>query len=152
MSDKNKKQYKNYKRPKKTFTDRLTDEQISKLLDGYIKVDNIVNVPLNTHIRYFTFNKDEKTNKVEKEFKTGGFLMNRDAGQYPRYVILSNGNVNWSVQVDSTVFYKQLSIDEIKESYQEEIDKITNAYEKLYKQNKKFKEEFKRRGIDYHKF
>ena len=54
----------NYKRPKQTYTDKLTDEDIKAKLEDYIEVDDISKVPLNTHVRYFT----EKINdKKERE-------------------------------------------------------------------------------------
>ena len=73
-----------YQRPKKTYQDKLTPDEIEEKLEEYVKIEDINKVPLNSHIRYFTLN--DKTGK--KEFRLGGFLTNRD--QSDKYVILSN--------------------------------------------------------------
>ncbi|XWV25667.1 hypothetical protein QJ856_gp0086 [Tupanvirus deep ocean] len=93
---------KTYKRPKKTFQETLSADEISKLLQGYEKVDDIAEVPLNTHLRYFKTNADGS-----QTFRTGGFLHNK---QNPEtFVMLSNGKQIWSVQTKGTVFFKKMS-------------------------------------------
>lgn len=116
-----------YKRPKKTFQEQLSAAEISKKLQGYIKVDDISEVPINTHIRYFKTDSDG--NQV---FRTGGFLHNK---QNPKkFVMLSNGKNVWSVQVKDAVFFRKLS-------QKEEIDAIHNLYKKKIKQKNKIIEE-----------
>ena len=63
-----------YKRPKKTMTDKLTAEEIKSKLEDYIEVEDISKVPLNTHIRYFTEVQDEKKKKKNKKIKKKRFL------------------------------------------------------------------------------
>ena len=90
-----------YQRPKKTYQDKLTPEEIEEKLEEYVKVDDISKVSLNSHIRYFSLNA--KTGK--KEFRLGGFLTNRD--QPDKFVILSNGSISWSVQEKQQYFLKK---------------------------------------------
>ena len=53
----------NYKRPKTTAQDKLTPKEIQDLLADYVEVENIKDVPLDTHIRYFL--KDKGKNYLE---------------------------------------------------------------------------------------
>ena len=122
-----------YQRPKKTYQDNLTPEQIEEKLEEYVKVDNIADVTMNSHIRYFTLNS--KTGK--KEFRLGGFLTNKDKAD--KYVILSNGNISWSVQTEITIFFKKMTIKELKLEYEEKIEKIENENNKLKKALLKYK-------------
>ena len=123
----------NYQRPKKTYQDKLTPDQIEEKLEEYIKVDDITKVPLNSHMRYFTLNK--KTNK--KEFRLGGFLTNRDNPD--KYVILSNGSISWSVQVDNSIFFKKMTIKDLKKEYEDKIESLENENNKLKKALLKYK-------------
>lgn len=125
---------KTYVRPKTTMTEKLTAEEISEKLQGYVKVDDIEDVPINTHLRYFV-TKDGKT-----EFKLGGFLHRKDNAD--KYVRLSNGKVSWSVQTATATFYRKLSQTELIEQYEArlaekdaEIAALKGALEK--KMNKK---------------
>lgn len=105
-----------YKRPKVTYQEKLSADEISKKLQGYEKVDDISEVPLNTHLRYFTKNADGT-----QSFRLGGFLYNKKNAD--TYVMLSNGKSIWSVQVDGTVFFR-------KQSHKEEIDSLHALYKK----------------------
>jgi hypothetical protein len=120
-----------YKRPKKTFQEQLTADEISEMLQGYEKVDDISEVPLNTHLRYFTTQKDGT-----QVFRTGGFLKNKQKAD--TFVILTNGKNDWSVQTKGAVFFRKLSgkdqLDAIHELYKKKLaekDKII-AKLKLY--------------------
>ena len=135
----------NYKRPKQTYTDKLTDEDIKAKLEDYIEVDDISKVPLNTHVRYFTEKINDKKKK-EKVFRLGGFLLNKS--NYEKYVILSNvpetGFINpikktWSVNTKTSIFYKKQTIDEIKEEYELEIEELKDQIKFLKKEIKKLK-------------
>ncbi|CAH6420981.1 Hypothetical protein KVN_LOCUS92 [uncultured virus] len=108
-----------YIRPKMTFTDKLTEEDINNMLEDYKKIDDIGLIQIGTHVRYIII--DENNNK---KFRTGGNLIN--LSKYPLYVILGNGNKTWSVQVDTAVFYRKLSIEEIKKEYEGEIEELEN--------------------------
>ena len=114
---------KNYKRPKVTYQEKLTKEEIKEKLEGYVKVTDLKEVPLNTHMRYFIIQDDGK-----KLFRTGGFLINKI--DYKKYVIISNGGFSWSVQVKNTIFFRKMD-------HQEEIEHIHKMYEQKLKEKDK---------------
>jgi hypothetical protein len=126
----------NYKPTGKTYQSTLSKEDIAKKLDGYIRVEStkLFLVPLNTHLRYFTVNP--KNN--EKEFRLGGFITK--FGDNNEYVVLSNGNFSWSVQIGNTIFYKKLKLEEYKEHIVSEVDdSIKKKIDILIKENKDLK-------------
>ncbi len=110
---------KNYKKVGRSYQDNLTPDEIKKKLEDYKLVKDIDDVSLNTHLRYFTF--DEKTGK--KYFRLGGFLTKNEK----EYIVLSNGQLSWSVQKNSSTFFQKLSNNEIKEEVE---NKILKKYEK----------------------
>lgn len=124
---------KDYVRPKTTMQEKLTAKEIVDKLKGYAKVDDISEVPLNTHLRYFTL-KDGK-----QEFRLGGFLNHK--ANADEYVRLSNGANSWSVNTKTSTFYRKLSQKELVEQYEarlEEKDKeIKRLKEYIKKMNKK---------------
>ena len=141
----------NYKRPKKTLTDKLSAEEIKNKLEDYIEVEDISKVPLNSHLRYFTEKYDEKKKKSSKVFRLGGFLVNKN--NYDKYVVLSNvpdtGVINnnrktWSVNTQKSIFYRKQTIDEIKEDYKDELEELYDEIDKLKKQVKKLTTENKK--------
>jgi hypothetical protein len=77
--------------PEKTETAKLNEDedQIREKLKNYVEVDNIDYVGMNTHVRYFVF--DKRVNKYV--FRTGGLLAKKDMA----YVVLANGQLSWSV-------------------------------------------------------
>ena len=141
----------NYKRPKKTLTDKLSAEEIKNKLEDYIEVEDISKVPLNSHLRYFTEKYDEKKKKSSKVFRLGGFLVNKN--NYDKYVVLSNvpdtGVINnnrktWSVNTQKSIFYRKQTMDEIKEDYKDELEELYDEVDKLKKQVKKLTAENKK--------
>jgi len=123
----------NYERPKQTLTDTLqTNERMKEKLQNYVRVDDIDDVNINTHVRYVTL-KDGV-----QRFCLGGLLIKK----FSKYVILSNGTYSWSVQkfhweqedddepTFDTVFFKVLSKQERQENIikkkDEEIQKLKN--------------------------
>ena len=141
----------NYKRPKKTLTDKLSAEEIKNKLEDYIEVEDISKVPLNSHLRYFTEKYDENKKKSSKVFRLGGFLINKN--NYDKYVVLSNvpdtGVINnnkktWSVNTKKSIFYRKQTMDEIKEDYKEELEELYDEVDKLKKQIKKLTAENKK--------
>lgn len=105
-----------YKPPETTYQATLTPEEIAKKLADYERVrsDDIFKIPLGTHIRYFT--KNPKTG--EKQFRLGGNLTK--FGDNNKYIVCSNGNFSWSVQLDGSTIYKKLSIEEVKDKAKRE--------------------------------
>lgn len=107
---------KSYKRAKVTYQEQLSANEIAEKLQGYVKVDDISEVPLNTHLRYFT-----TLSNGTQAFRLGGFLHNKQDAK--KYVMLSNGKNIWSVQVKGAIFYRKLS-------HTEEIDALHALYKK----------------------
>jgi len=107
----------NYEKSGKTYQQTLSNQDIKDKLKDYKKVDDIRRVSIGTHCRYFSV--DPKTK--EREFRLGGNLNKVDPEG--RYVILSNGKVNWSVQIPITIFYQKMSEAEYKEEIRNEIKK-----------------------------
>jgi hypothetical protein len=119
---------KTYKKPIITYQQQLTSDEIKKKLDGYKQVDDIKEVPLNTHVRYFKL--DDEGNH---EFKLGGFLHNKENAD--KYVILSNGTYTWSVNTDGTVFFKKMThteeVNDLKMYYEDMIQLKDKEIKKL---------------------
>ena len=80
----------NFQRPKITYTDTLQNKDaMQEKLKNYERVDDIDDVPLNTHVRYVTLDKEKK-----QVFRLGGLLKKI----HSKYVQLTNGTHIWSVQ------------------------------------------------------
>jgi len=129
---------KDAKKTNNSYQNSLSPAEIKEKLEEYKKIEDINTVSLNAHLRYFTIN--EKTD--EKQFRLGGFLtkIDKDKG----YVILSNGQVSWSVQIKSSIFFKKMSFQELKEEIVEDVGKIYNdQITKLKSENKKLKKALK---------
>jgi hypothetical protein len=122
-----------YKRPKSTYTEKLSKNEIMSKLEDYKKED-ITKIPLGIHVRYFVIDENG-----QKFFRMGGQLTKNDG--MPKYVILSNGKNSWSVQANSsTIFFKKMTINEIKQEYEDKLldkDKKIKQLMTLIKQLKK---------------
>ena len=141
MSDtKTKKTYGNYVRPEVTKTDQLTPEEISKLLKDYKKIESIeelAQVPLNTHIRYFSVDPEKGT----MNFRTGGIYFRSGL---PTYIMLKSsieGAKPWSVQIKNAVFYRIMSQTEIVAQFEKLISNTSEIIKNLKKENKLLKAE-----------
>jgi hypothetical protein len=106
-----------YQRPKTTYQETLSNEEIAEKLKNYKKVKDINKIPIGTHIRYFT--NHPTTNK--NIFRLGGSLNKLDP--QGRYITLSNSSLNWSVQLNSSILYHKMTEDEIAEELRNEIKK-----------------------------
>lgn len=126
-----------YNKTKKSYQDNLSPAEIKQKLEEYSQVDNIDDVPLNSHLRYFTINV--KTGK--KQFRLGGFLTKIDKD----YVVLSNGTLSWSVQKKNNIFFRKMTFQELKEELTGKIKKsYENELKKLKEENKKLKSALKK--------
>lgn len=105
----------NNNRSEHTFQSRLTPDDIRDRLKGYVRVDNINDVSIDTHVRYFVTEPDNS-----QRFCLGGFLSDKTGKEY---VILNNGNNSWCVQRKTAIFYKKMT-------KQEEIDAICKKYQR----------------------
>jgi hypothetical protein len=108
---------KTYVRPKVTKNEKLTADQISKMLEGYKVTEDFTDVPIGTHLRYFL--RDKKTGK--DLFRTGGFLENKKG--LPTYIMVTNGTKTWSVQLNTATVF-------VKMSNKEQVTGLQNSYEK----------------------
>ena len=121
-----------------SYQNKLSPKEIKEKLEEYKKVEDISKVSLNSHLRYFTIN--EKSG--EKQFRLGGFLTKIDSEK--GYLILSNGNLSWSVQLKNSIFFQKMSFKELKEELVEEIGKkFMSEIKTLKDENKKLKETLK---------
>lgn len=121
-----------------SYQNKLSPKEIKEKLEEYKKVEDISKVSLNSHLRYFTIN--EKSG--EKQFRLGGFLTKIDSEK--GYLILSNGNLSWSVQLKNSIFFQKMSFKELKEELVEEIGKkFMSEMKTLKDENKKLKETLK---------
>ena len=129
----------NYVRPKKTLQDTLTNAQIKEKLQGYKKVDDITKIVIGSHVRYFSKTKDSKT----PVFRLGGTLT-KFGDQY-KYVVLSNGEYSWSVQLNGTnEFWVKMSQKEFQEKIETEVEeKLKDQIVNHTEDNEKYKEKYK---------
>jgi hypothetical protein len=128
--DSNKYKKNGFERPEITYTDQLSKEEIQDKLADYSKVEDIYKVPLGVHLRYFV-KKDG-----QMLFRMGGQLFKNNG--LPEYVILKSGtNAQWSVQIKDTVFYRKMTIIEIKQEYEDIIKKKNEKIQALKEKLKK---------------
>ena len=101
-----------YDRPDVTYTDKLSKVQIQDLLVDYEQIKNnteLQDIPPGTHLRYFQM-IDSKL-----KFRTGGILTVKSG--LPSYIILSSGKVSWSVQVSDCIFFRRITIKQLKTEF-----------------------------------
>jgi hypothetical protein len=139
---------KSYFKPDKTYQDKLTNQEIKDKLKDYKKTIDIKTVPIGTHIRYFSI--DPKTK--EKLFRMGGNLNKIDPEG--RFIILSNGNITWSVQIPNAIFYQKMSETEFKDELKKEVKKeMMSEVIPSDNENENLKKEIKNlnKKLDYYK-
>lgn len=124
---------KSYKRPEITYQEQLSKEEIKEKLQGYVKVNDISEVPTNTHMRYFIMGKDGKM-----AYRNGGFLVNKNNADI--YIMMSNGKDTWSVQTQGAVFYRKMS-------HKEEIDGLRHQYEKKIREQNEIIDDLKSQAV-----
>jgi len=123
-----------FTRPELTFTDRLADDDMKQYLIDYTAVSNIGNVPVGSHIRYFSYDKDDIL-----KFRLGGTLLNISG--LPNYIVLGNGAKTWSVQTKNenkkeTIFYVKLTNTQLRKEMNEIINEKEERIKHLTAQNK----------------
>jgi len=122
-----------------SYQNNLSPKEIKEKLEEYKRVEDIKTISLNTHLRYFSINP--KTG--EKQFRLGGFLTKIDATK--GYVVLSNGQLSWSVQLANTIFFKKMTFQELKKELVEDIGKVyMDEINNLKNENKKLKDTLKK--------
>ncbi len=125
-----------YERPILTYTDKLSKQEIESLLLDYEKVDSLKDIPIGTHIRYFE-NKDG-----ELKFRTGGILTIKTG--LPTYCILKNNNLSWSVQIANCIFFRRITIKEVKDEYEKKLLVKENELNELRSLIRDLKKKLKR--------
>jgi hypothetical protein len=135
-----------YIRPKLTLSDLLTKKDIEGLLLDYERVDSLDLVPIGTHIRYFE-NKDG-----ELKFRVGGLLKIKGL---PDYVILNNGKVGWSVQIKNCIFFRRITLDNVREEYKKiiidkdiELDNLRSYIKQQKKEILSLKKQLRNKNIN----
>jgi len=130
-----------YKKPKLTFTDKLTDEDIEKKLEDYVLIKDVESLKVGNLIRYFQKNKDSK----EYEFRLGGSITNID--NIPTYIVLGSttksGYKTWSVQLKDIIIYKKITIEELQIQYKDILKKKELQIKGLIENLKELTEENK---------
>lgn len=119
----------NYVKPDITATDLLSKEQIISRLKNYEQViPTIKNLPVSSRIQYF-----EILDTDNFRYKPGGTVI---VNKYPKYLVLTNGRKNWSVQIKSHVIFKQKDVSDIENNYETIIRHKNNEIRQLNKKNK----------------
>lgn len=128
-----------YNKPEVTLTERLSEDEIKSKLKNYKRlagVDELKDVALGTHLRYFDCINDEY------KFRMGGVLINKKG--IPDYVVLSNGKLTWCPQVKRCIFFKKMNNKEIKQEYKDVLEKqvkqIADLKTKARKKTVKYKD------------
>lgn len=123
-----------YLRPPLTYTDKLSKQQVKELLIDYEQIkslEEIKNLTPGTHLRYFEYKNNEL------KFRTGGILTVSGA---PDYLILSSGKVSWSVQINKCIFFKRITIKQVREEYRKKLiddDATIKGLHKMLRKNDK---------------
>lgn len=94
-----------YIRPKYTYTDLLTHDDIKNLLQDYkyVTFDELDQLKFGDHVRYFS-----KINDKFK-FRNGGVVIYLEI---PKYIRLSNWIIKWSVNLETNIIFVRKTIDE----------------------------------------
>jgi hypothetical protein len=116
-----------YKKPVKSFTEKLTKQEIKLLLQDY-KEEKPQHIPRGSHIRYFV-----KDNDGTMKFRMGGVIKDN---AYPKYMMVTNGKIDWSVQITNTIFYMRMNLTEIIEEYKQELLKKEDELKILTEEHK----------------
>ena len=131
---KSKRLTKDNEKTKNSIQKKLSPDEIKEKLEEYKRVDDISKVSLNAHLRYFSVDKNG-----DKNFRLGGFLTKIDNEK--GFLILSNGQVSWSVQIPDSIFFQKMTFKDLKEELTETIGKdYKTEIKNLKKENKKLKD------------
>jgi hypothetical protein len=99
---------KNYKKKPKEY---LSETEVKKRLQNCIKVkkEDVGKMEVKTKIKYV-----EETDKGYI-LKNGGSIV---VNSYPDYLIVKNGSLSWSVQLNKNTIYREITINELKDYYE----------------------------------
>jgi hypothetical protein len=131
-----------YQKNGNTVQDNLTQEDIELLLEEYEQIASFDELKEGMHIRYYT------TIKKKQVFRMGGTIIKLDLDK--NFAVVTNGHVNWSVQLNSnTIIYRKMTTEEVKQFYENELDnkemelkkcrsnieKLKNGYKQIQAEN-----------------
>lgn len=128
-----------YIKPIQTITEKLSQEEIAKLLENY-KETKINELKRGLHTRYFKKNKDG-----DLEFKLGGTLLKIDKDF--KYVILMEKGITWSVQ-GTSIFYQQMTQNDKVEELETIIEKNDSSINELLSYIKLLEKTIKNKDIE----
>lgn len=108
-----------YKRPEKTYTESLSEDDIKAKLADYVKVDDLEYLKKGIHVRYYSPCKDDPQ---KMKFCVGGFIKSK----HDDYLVLSQNmfgkGKSWSVQKKGAVFYRKMSPVDLLQRRVEELE------------------------------
>jgi hypothetical protein len=128
-----------YRKTGNEVQSNLTQEDINLLLEEYEEVNDVTTeLKTGIHIRYYSLVKDKKKRgELKRMFRLGGTIIKIDPEF--KYVVLTNGKLSWCVQLDNTIIYKKMSIKDIKNFYENELDDKDNIIKQKDKKIDKLK-------------
>lgn len=109
----------------------LTEEEIDNFLEDYVHIQDPLTIPIDSYVRYF--NISFINGKASKVFRLGGKLYSISPDG--DYLVIKSGPNVIQVPVKNTIFYKQLTIAEIKDEYEDILDEYEDEISKLKKKN-----------------
>jgi hypothetical protein len=113
----------------RTATDMLTNEEIKERLKNYERVnkDDAVSITPGTRVQYFEELKDGSL-----KYRPGGTMI---VNKSPTYMVMSNGRITWSIQLEKIFLFKEKDYDALKKDYEEKLKEkdleITSLRKKL---------------------
>ena len=119
------------------FQRNLTEDDANLLLEEYEEIDDTDILKPGMQVRYYTI-KQKRNGDVDKKFRMGGEIIKIDHEN--KYLVLTNKKLTWSVQFNNTIFYKKMSIEDVKIFYENELDEKDNKIDKLKQSVQKYKE------------
>lgn len=118
-----------YQRPTQTYTEKLTRGDIKNKLEDYIRVDDIKDLKVGMHIRYFIKSSDDNL-----KFRSGGSITKIDKSL--KYIVLTNSKITWSVQIPTSILFRRLTTQELKDEFKKKLDDTMLENEKVKRENK----------------
>lgn len=126
-----------YNRPPTTYQESLTSEQVKEKLQDFVKMPDVSLIPINSEVRYFSYKDNPETGRQERLFRLGGRLLNKD--NHDKYVVLTNGKQTWSVNTQTSVFFRKMTFDEVHEKYESKIKSLEETIRALQRKIQKLK-------------
>lgn len=116
----------------KSPSEFLSLKDLKNKLVNYEQVNysDIKDLPNGTRISYFEVMNIDGERKFK--YKVGGNIISNG---YPKYLYLTNGRANWSVQLENHIIFK-LNTEDIKSKYEKIIKKLETKISLLESENK----------------